>query len=278
MKDANIVFVNYFHKDDILAAVRSVVSDIAESPYDVQVTVADNSENQDDICEAIHDEFSAVRYIDCGGNVGFGKGNTLGFKATPARYYFALNRDTLIPAGTRAIERMIRFMDERPRIGCIGPKLLNPDGTVQDSCYRFDLTSILIKPLRHIAWDKEYRWVRRLTDTLLMKDFDREKTQPVDWVLGAAMMVRHQVAEQVGWFDERYFLYMEDADWCRTMWAHGWPVYYVHDIEIIHRYARESAKIPGLRALFKNPLSRVHARSWLKFLWKWRTHFSRYAP
>lgn len=273
MKDLNIVFVNYHTRDDILTAIRSVVSDISSCPYDVQITVADNSGNSDTIKEVLHGEFPQVTYIDCGGNAGFGKGNTIGFRATPARYYLAQNRDTIIPEGARVIPRMIRFMDEHPRIGCIGPKLLNTDGSVQESCYRFDLRSILIKPLRHIQWDKEYRWVQRAIDRLLMRDFDHEKTQPVDWVLGAAMMVRKEVVDLIGWFDERYFLYFEDADWCRTMWAHGWPVYYVHDIAIIHRYARESARIPGLvRALVKNDLTRTHAKSWMKFLWKWRKH------
>ncbi len=272
MKDVNIVFVNYFHKDDILAAIRSVVSDIAGNLYDVQMTVADNSQNRDGMKEMLQSEFPEVRYIDCGGNVGFGKGNTIGFQATPARYYFALNRDTIIQE-PRTIERLIRFMDEHPRIGCIGPKLLNPDGSVQASCYRYDFFSILIKPLRHLEWDREYQWVKRAVDRLLMRDFDHQHTRAVDWVLGAAMVVRQEVVEQVGWFDERYFAYLEDADWCRTMWAHGWPVYYVHDIAIIHGHARDSAKIPGLKALLKNRFARIHTKSWLQFLWKWRKDF-----
>ncbi len=274
MKDINIVFVNYFTKNDILDAVDSVLKDIASCSYTVQITVADNSENKDSIKEDLAVKFPIVKYIDCGGNIGFGKGNTVGFKATPARYYFALNRDTTIPGNTKVIERIIKFMDEHPKIGCIGPKLLNTDGTLQYSCYRFDWQSILIKPLKQINFDKKYKWVKKFSDRLLMKDFDHNSTMPVDWVLGAAMVVRQEVIDQVGSFDERYFMYLEDSDWCRTMWNHGWSVYYVHDIIITHKYTRESAKIPGIiKALVKNKLARIHLKSWLQYVWKWRLNF-----
>lgn len=209
-------------------------------------------------------------------NMGFGQGNTIGFLAEPARYYFALNRDTIIPEQSKTIEGIVRFMDNHPKIGCVGPKLLNMDGTLQYSCFRFDLLSIIVKPLKHLRLDERYGFVRRHTERLLMKDFDHTKTQPVDWVLGAAMVVRHTVAEQIGWFDPRYFMYLEDADWCRRMWEAGWPVYYLHDIIIRHAHARESAKIPGLSAFWKNKLARIHAVSWVKFLWKWRRTFRYY--
>lgn len=278
MKDLNIVFLDYRCKEDILRAIDSVQKDLVNSPYTVQITVADNSSNCDGIKEDLERKFPLVKYVDSGGNVGFGKGNTNGFKATPARYYCALNRDIIIPPGTRVIDRMIAFMDAHPKIGCIGPKLVNMDGTLQYACYRFDFWSILIKPLKQINLDQKYRWVQKYTDRLLMKDFDHNKTMPVDWVLGAAMMVRQEVVEEIGWFDERYFMYLEDCDWCHTMWEHGWPVYYVHDILIQHRYARESAKVPGIfRALIKNKLARIHLISWLKYMWKWRGNHRYYA-
>jgi len=271
MKDINIVFLNYLMKDDILRAVDSVLADLKNCPYSVQVTVADNSENRDGIKDDLATKFSAVKYLNCGGNVGFGKGNTAGFKATPARYYFALNRDTIIPENSRTIERLIKFMDEHPKIGCIGPKLLNLDGSLQYSCYRFDFASLLIKPLKQINFDQKYNWVRKHSDKLLMKDFDHNETRPVDWVLGAAMVVRQEVVNEIGWFDERYFMYLEDCDWCRRMWEAHWPVYYVHDIVIKHMHARESAKVPGIfKALFKNKLARIHLDSWVKYLWKWK--------
>lgn len=277
MKDINIVFLNYLMKEDIMRAVDSLILDIKTSKYDVQITVTDNSENKDNIKEALVEKFPQVKYIDCGGNIGFGAGNTKGFESVEARYYFALNRDTIIPENSQTIDRIIEFMDSHPKIACIGPKLLNMDGSLQYSCYRFDLASILIKPLKQINFDKKYNWVKKHADKLIMKDFDHNETRPVDWVLGAAMVVRKEVVDQIGWFDDRYFMYLEDCDWCHRMWEKNWPVYYVHDIIILHAHARESAKIPGLfKAVFKNKLARIHAKSWLQYLWKWRKNHKYY--
>ena len=278
MKDINIVFLNYFMKDDILQAVASLVADVQDCPHDVQITVADNSENNDGIKEDLLAQFPQVHYVDCGGNVGFGKGNVSGFRAMPARYYFSLNRDTIIPENSKTIERIIRFMDDNKNIGCIGTKLLNMDGSLQYSCYRFDLASMLIKPLKQANLDKKYAWIRKHTDKLLMKEFDHNETRPVDWVLGASMVVRQEVVDEIGWFDDRYFMYLEDADWCRRMWEAHWPVYYVHDIVILHRYERASAQVPGVfKALFRNKLARIHLSSWFKYLLKWRGTHKYYA-
>lgn len=271
MKDIHIALVNYYMKDDILGAVDSLVCDIAQCPYEVVITVADNSNNSDGIQQALHARFPQVQYVNTGSNVGFGKGNVRAFETAAARYYMTLNRDTVILPQSKTIERLVRFMDEHPKIGCIGPKLLNMDGSLQYTCYRFDLPSLLIKPLKHIQFDKKYTWIKKYTQRLEMKDFDHNSTRPVDWVLGAAMVVRREVVEKIGWFDERYFIYLEDCDWCRTMWEHQFPVYYVHDIVIHHRHERASSKVPGIwKALFKNKLARVHAKSWLQYMWKWR--------
>ncbi len=276
MNDLTIVCVNYHMREALLQALASVFLDLKDCPYRVGVVVVDNSSNADGVKELLARDYPAVKYLSPG-NVGFGAGNTLGFTEAPARYYFALNCDTTIPTDTQTIARLIRFMDREPRVGAVGPKLLYPDGTIQPSCYRFDLPSMLIKPLRHLGWGRNLKRVKQATTQLLMEDFDHAHTRPVDWVLGAALLVRHEAIEQAGWFDDQYFLYLEDADWCRTLWAHGWPVYYLHDVEIVHRHARESAKIPGLfQALLKNPLARFHAKSWVYFLWKWRKHFSTY--
>lgn len=267
MKDINIVFVNYHRKNDILAAVDSLLSDIKGSTCNVAITVVDNSNNEDGIKEVLPEK---VLYMNPGANLGFGKANNLGFQYTPARYYFALNVDTLIPKNSNTIERCLSYMDANPDVGAMGPRLEFMDGTTQDSCYRFDAASIGVKPLKQLNLDRKYKWVKKHTDKLLMKDFDHKSTRPVDWVLGAAIIVRQEVVDDIGWFDDRFFMYLEDTDWCRRMWDKHWSVYYVHDIVIKHHHTRGSAQVPGIRAIFKNKLARIHLRSWLQYMWKWR--------
>jgi len=239
MKDINIVFVNFKMKEDIAKAISSLFKDIADGSVNAQITVVDNSANTDGIKDFLHQQFPDVQYLDGGGNIGFGKGCNIGFSYIPARYYCTVNPDTIIPDSSKTVERIVRFMDEHPKVGLIGPKLLNTDGTVQESCYRFDLPSILIKPLKHINLDKKYKWVKKHADKLMMHDFDRNETRPVDWVMGSAMVARKEATDVVGFFDDRYFMYLEDCDWCHKMWEAGWPVYYVHDIAIQHKHARD---------------------------------------
>jgi GT2 family glycosyltransferase len=277
MKDINIVYVNYLLKDELLRSLNSLIHDLEGCPLDYQITVVDNSQNRDGVKESLA-KIAEVKYLNPGGNVGFGAGNNFGFKDTLSKYMLSLNCDTEVEAGSGFIQSMIKFMDEHPKIGCIGPKVLNMDGSVQNTCYRFDLPSIFIKPLKQINFDKKYAWVKKHADKLEMKDFSHDETRPVDWVLGAAMMVRREVSDAVGMYDERYFMYMEDCDWCHKMWDNGWPVYYVHSIVLKHTHNRDSAKVPGIvRAFFKNKLARIHFVSWLKYLWKWRGQHKYYA-
>jgi len=279
MKDINIVFLNFFSKDDILRAVDSVFKDTQNSSFDIKITVTDSSQNKDGVKEVLKEKFGEkVEYIDCGGNFGFGHGCNIGFASTEARYYCTLNPDTVIPENSHTIETIINFLDNNKIIGGVGPKLLNLDGSLQYSCYRFDLPSILIKPFKHINLDKKYAWVRKHADKLEMKDFDHNETRPVDWIMGSAMIVRKEAADKVGFFDDRFFMYMEDSDWCRRLWEAGYPVYYLHDVVIHHVHKRDSAKTPGIfKALIKNKLARIHMQSWVKYLWKWRNNHKYYA-
>lgn len=271
INDIHIVFVNYLMGNLLLQSLSSLFEDIKDCSYKISITVVDNSNNEDHIEEKLTAYYPQVKYINSKKNVGFGRGCTIGFRSTKARYYFALNCDTLFIKNSRTVERIIKFLDNNPSIGCIGPKILNLDGTLQYSCYRFDLPSILVKPLRQTSLAKRCVWIQERISKLLMEDFDHTHTRPVDWVLGAAMIVRKEVVDKVGWFDSRYFMYLEDCDWCRKIWEAGWPVYYAHDIKIMHLHRRDSARIQGaIQGLCKNHLARIHLISWFRYLWKWR--------
>ena len=200
MKDINIVIVNYKMRDDVMKAIASLVADVSNDNINVQITVVDNSDNTDGIREEMSGKLRdtdklSFNYLEGFGNVGFGKGCNIGFAHSPARYYCTINPDILVTEDNHTVLRIIKFLDENPKIGMIGPKLLNSDGTVQESCYRFDLASILIKPLKHINLDKKYNWIKRHADKLVMRDFNHDETRPVDWIMGSAMVVRKEAVE-----------------------------------------------------------------------------------
>jgi len=269
MTDICIVYVNYYHRDDIDRSLASIERDRKDT-YDVHVLVIDNSLDADNVKDMLSKKYPYVQYVMPERNLGFAGGNNRGFAACDARYYFCLNGDTEFIEGTNTLARIIDFMDRHSKVGMIAPKLIGMDGIRQNSCYRFDFGSIFVKPLRQLGWHGSFERFTVWSKRLQMEDFGQDRTQPIDWALGAALVARREAIEDVGYMDERYFLYLEDCDWCRTFWEYGWPVYFVHDIVIKHRHDRASSRVPGLiRALLCNTQARIHVISWCKYLRKW---------
>src|SRR3989339_263914 len=278
MIDLNIIVVNFKSRTEIAKLIPSILAGLNDACLSHQISVVDNSQNIDEIKNYLLNFGAVVKYVDALDNVGFGQGNNFGFKAIAARYHLLVNPDTVILPGGNTLGRWVKWMDANQKVAVTGPKLLYPDGSLQNSCYRFDRPSILVKPLKQLNWDKKYQIIKKYVDRLEMREFDHNETRPVDWVLGAAMMLRSEALRTVGHFDDRYFMYLEDCDLCQTCWQNGLPVYYLHDIAIVHGYERASASVSGtVYALLKNKLARAHLSSWIKYLWKWRKKHKYYA-
>jgi hypothetical protein len=171
---------------------------------------------------------------------------------------FIVNPDTVAEPGS--LDRLLELARSVPEAGIVAPKLLNPDGTVQMSCRRFyTLKTIVLRRTFLGRVFKDSPSVRRH----LMLDWDHNSTAEVDWVIGAAMLVRRAAVAEVGPMDERFFLYFEDVDWCYRMHAAGWKVYYCPAGKLVHHYRRQSAQARFGRA------KRAHLESWLRFSEKW---------
>lgn len=159
-------------------------------------------------------------------------------------------------------------MESHPCIGMCAPQLLNGDGTVQYSVNRFP--DVAVQLIRRSPLSRRPKFAKKI-DNFLMKDMDRSIDQPVDWAQGSAQFVRAEAYDEVGGFDERFWMYFEDTDLCRRFWKAGWPVYFVPSISLVHYHGRGSAKLPGIiKPLLKNKLARQHLLSWANYFWKWR--------
>jgi len=267
MNDIAVIIVNYKMKDEIRGLLLSLKSDSIGSIVKVQAVIVDNTP-EEGMRLMLTKNFPDVKYLPQDNNLGFGKAQNIGLKSVETKYYFILNPDVIFPNGERVLQRLYEFMEARPKIGLCAPKLLNIDSSLQFSCSRFPSfwmpffrRSFLGKSPRNQAKIKKY----------LMKDFDHNSTRPVDWLMGSALFARGTALKQVGLFDERYFMYFEDCDLCRRFWNAHWPVYYVYDIKLMHRHIQGSAKVTGFfKSMIKNPLTRIHIISWLKYMWKWR--------
>lgn len=270
--DVVVVTVNYHVVDRIVRMLETLYWDTSRSGLTIQPVVVDNG-SDDDIADILRRRFDRVRnppvVLRAGGNLGFGRGNNLAFRQFPARYYFIANPD-LVFLGTspRTLERLYQFLEERRDVGIVAPRLQRPDGSTQPSCMRFPS---FVDPLLHrLQLGSRFAWARRRVERMHMADIDHVATRPIDWAAGAALFVRGSFLRRARYFDERYWMYVEDCDLCRTFWAHGWPVYYHGGIVLQHTHERSSAKVPGLRSLVVNPLTRAHLRSLVRYSWKWR--------
>lgn len=132
---------------------------------------------------------------------------------------------------------MYTYMRENPEIGLLGPQLLNFDGSIQQSCFRF-YTPLTIVCRRTFLGKLPF--VKKVLDRFLMKDKDLSQTLPVDWLMGSALMVSKNALVKAGYMDEQFYLYMSDVDWPRRFWENGYQVVFFPRATMYHYHRRES--------------------------------------
>lgn len=225
--DLSIIIVNYNTKLLTLHCLESVYR--SQTAYTYEVILIDNK-STDGSVEAIRSAYPQVHLIANDENVGFGRANNQGIRIAKGRYILLLNSDTIIEPDT--LEIMLKFMDEQPRVGAAGCKIVLPDGTLDKACRRgfpeplttFYYVSGLAKLFPKSPHFNSYH----------MEYLDENESYPIDCLVGAFLMVRREAIEQVGLLDERFFMYFEDTDWCYRMKQAGWVNYYYPKTKILH--------------------------------------------
>jgi len=200
----------------------------------LQVVVVDNA-SSDGSAEMVADEFPQATLVRSDRNLGFPGGNNLGYRHSAGRYFLLLNSDTVVPKG--ALTALVRFADARPKAGFVGPRVVNPDGSLQMSCRAFPtLGAGLFRntPLGRLFPNN------RFTRDYLMADFAHDEVREVDWLSGCALMARRQMIEEIGLLDEAFFMYCEDVDWAYRARQAGWERLYVPGATIIHEIGRST--------------------------------------
>jgi len=264
MVDVSVIVVNYKMKDSVREALTTLFSDIAAAPFSIKVTVVDNG-SRDGVGEMLASEFPQVLFFQNGDNLGFGAANNNAIRAIDSRYFLLLNPDTRF-VEPRTVERLYAFMESKPRAGICAPRLVNFDGSLQHSCFRFP--TLLMPVDRRTGLGKTSGGAKRL-DRFLMRRWEHDKRRMVDWVMGSAMFIRGSALAQVGAMDDRFFMYFEDTDLCRRFWQKHWPVYYLSDVSLAHALHRDSAELPIWKGFFLKKTTRYHVVSWLKYLGKY---------
>jgi N-acetylglucosaminyl-diphospho-decaprenol L-rhamnosyltransferase len=187
-------------------------------------------------------DFPSVRLIACDQNLGFTRGNNRGLAASEGRYILFLNPDTVVLPG--ALAALLTHMEACPATGILGPQLLYGNGSLQPSRRRFPTLATALLESSPLAWRWPHnRWARRYN----LLDVPADRPQQVDWVVGAAILVRRAVVEQIGGFDEGFFMYSEETDLCRRAAAAGWRTWYLPSAQIIHYEGKSSEQVVAAR-------------------------------
>jgi len=230
-EDLTIVVVSWNVRDLLRGCLASI--DRGRGDLALQVIVVDSA-STDSSAEMVAAEFPWVELIASAENVGFPAGNNLGLVRARGRHVFLLNPDTEVIGD--ALSTLVAYLDAHPDVGVVGPQLLNADGTVQSSRRRFPT---LATAFFESTW-LERLAPRRLLDRYYVLDRPDGETSDVDWVVGAALMVRQSVVQQVGPLDAAYFMYSEELDWCRRIRDAGWRVVYLPAAQVVHHYGKSS--------------------------------------
>ena len=204
--DLSVIILNWNTQALLEKCLESLVC--GQSEIALEVIVVDNA-SEDDSRTMVRDQFPQVKLICNPKNLGFGAGNNVALPAATGRYVMFLNSDTVVMAGAMAL--LVRYADAHPDIGILGPKLLNGDGSLQYSCRSYP--NLATGFFRNTPLGRLFPKNRFNTDYLL-KDYDHVAPRDVDWVSGAALMIRGSLLERIGGFDEDFFMYCEDVDLC----------------------------------------------------------------
>ena len=258
--ELSIIIVNWNGGDLLSRTVESVVA--APPSVAHEVVVVDNASSDDSLARlrssaAVQTLGDRLRVFENTENLGFGRANNQAFAQTDAPLVLLLNPDTEVTAGS--IERLIRTVRSGGRVGAAGPKLLNADGSVQVSVWRNPPATweLLLTGFRlHKLLPRRVRG-----GLFLAEHFDYARRRTVGMLSGAAMLVRREVIEEVGGFDESFHMYGEDNEWCLRIKRAGWQLIFEPEAVVMHHGGASSLK--RWESLEK---MRVQAEGYLLFL------------
>ncbi len=260
--DLSIIIVNYNSKDKLSNCLHSIAnSDLAGINWE---TVVVDNHSGDQLSDLVR-VFPNTKLVSSETNLGMGGGNNLGIKNSVGRFILISNPDIIFQSA--AIKLLLRYLKEHPEIGLLGPKLLNPDSSLQYSCARFP--KIYLPFLRRTALGNLFP---EFLNKYLMKSDGHQAIKAVDWLLGACFLVRRDefFIGPDKLFDERFFMYFEDVDLCRRIKFVGKQVVYYPPAIAIHDHVRASARQPWYLALLTSRLARIHLQSWWRYFRKWK--------
>jgi GT2 family glycosyltransferase len=233
--DLSIVVTNWNGCELLRGCLRSIDREVrgrvGEGRLESETLVVDQA-SSDGSAAAVRAEFPWAEVIELPANVGFAAGTNVGLRRAKGRHCVLLNNDTVVLPD--ALERCARYLDAHPDVGVVGPQLLNTDGSKQNSIHSVPnfVTEVLPKGLLEQIAPLRYP----------SKRFEHPAPIAVEAVLGACMLVRREVLDDVGLMPEDYFFFLEETDWCLQIRRAGWKVVHVPEARVIHVHGATTKK------------------------------------
>jgi GT2 family glycosyltransferase len=261
-----VVIVNYKTADLTVDCLRSLAPQLATIDGTSRVVVTDNASGDgsvEKIQAAITENgWDWATLLPLPSNGGFAYGNNRAIEPalqgeSKPDYVFLLNPDTVVLPG--ALKALVDFMEAHPQVGIAGGRVVNPDGSVRNSAFRFHTV------LSELEGSIRLGVVTKALKKHVVAERPPDEPAQVDWVSGASMIVRRDVFERIGLLDEQYFMYFEETDFCLRAARAGWPTWYVPESRIVHLVGQSSGVTGVQRA----------ARSRPKYWFESRHHYFR---
>jgi GT2 family glycosyltransferase len=236
--DASIVIVSFNTRDLLRECIGTLYREACG--VNIETIVVDNA-SKDGSADMVAAEFPALRLIRSETNLGFAAANNRGFKVARGRYVVLLNSDAF--PKTDALRLSVEKMDRAPQVGLAGARLIGRDGSWQPSARMFpsilnDFLTLSGLAAKHPHSQFFGRFDRTWADQM--------QPAPVDWVPGAFSIIRRDLLERIGYFDERFFLYYEEVDLCRRIKAAGYQIWYWPDVVVVHLGGESSKTVKRL--------------------------------
>lgn len=230
----SILIVNWNTRD---LAAQCIISILENAPgFAYEIIVVDNA-SSDGSMESLQEAYggsAAIKLMAASANLGFAKANNLAYQNSSGEFVLMLNPDTRVKKG--ALQALVSFLEQNSKAGIVGPKIVNPDGTVQASVRQFPTLGssfLVFTGLLRVFRPRQY----------LMDGFDYEKPGAVDQVMGAALLTRRAIIEKLGFLDENFWLWYEEVDFCKRVKNAGYEIRFFPDAAVVHHAGQSFAQL-----------------------------------
>ena len=249
----SIIIVNYKNPPLLRLCLTSLVRNLSKDfPYEIIVIDSQSTvETRNVVREEFQNVSNKIKLIPFEKNIGYTRGVNEGIGVSSGKYIININPDIVIQK--HALEQMTAFIAAHPKIGLLGPRLLNFNDTTQQSCFRFYTPlTILYRRINHLPF------ASKILNKFLLKDKNFKDPLPVDWIMGSALLTTKEAINKVGTMDEQFFLYMSEVDWARRFWENGYTVLYYPCASFYHYHKRESKGRFGIFDIVIKRETRLH--------------------